>query len=149
MLSIIRTDALDQDFVALVSLLDQELTIIDGDDHSFYDQFNKIDNIKNAVVAYLDGVPVGCGAFKPFDPLTAEIKRMYVLKSARGKRIASGILTELENWARETGFERFILETGIRQADAVALYTRMNYAVIPNYEPYKDVENSVCFAKKA
>lgn len=146
--SFIRTDSTNRDFIDLVKLLDIELARRDGEDHSFYAQFNKIDLIKNVVVAYKDGKPVGCGAFKPFDDLTVEIKRMYVLEAARGEKIATKVLTELEAWIKETGFNKAVLETGIRQPEAIGLYKKMGYTVIPNYGQYAGVENSVCFQKR-
>jgi GNAT superfamily N-acetyltransferase len=148
MLSFVRTDSKNQDFINLVKLLDKELADRDGTDHSFYAQFNKIDLIKNVVVAYCDGNPVGCGAFKPYNDSSAEVKRMYVPEAVRGQNIASRVLTEIENWARETGFNTCILETGLRQPEAIALYKKMGYQVIPNYGQYAGIENSVCFQKE-
>lgn len=147
-LSFVRTDSKNQDFINLVKLLDKELADRDGADHSFYAQFNKIDLIKNVVVAYCDGNPVGCGAFKPYNDSSAEVKRMYVPEAVRGQNIASRVLTEIENWARETGFNTCILETGLRQPEAIALYKKMGYQVIPNYGQYAGIENSVCFQKE-
>lgn len=147
MLAFVRTDSTDQDFIDLVKLLDKDLAMRDGEDHSFYAQFNKIDLIKNVVVAYENEKPVGCGAFKYFDAFTVEIKRMYVLETARGKKVASKVLIELEAWAKEMAFDKTILETGIRQPEAIGLYEKMGYAIIPNYGQYEGVENSVCFEK--
>ena len=52
MINIIRTSSDNHDFIELVRLLDADLAIRDGDQHTFYDQFNKIDNIRYVVVAY-------------------------------------------------------------------------------------------------
>ncbi|TCC99252.1 GNAT family N-acetyltransferase [Pedobacter hiemivivus] len=147
MIAFVRTDSINQDFIDLVKLLDKDLAVRDGEEHSFYAQFNKIDLIKNVVVAYENEKAVGCGAFKYFDDLTAEIKRMYVLETARGKKVASKVLIELEAWAKEMDFNKTILETGIRQPEAIGLYGKMGYAIIPNYGQYEGVENSVCFEK--
>ena len=78
MIKLIRTDSSNHNFVELVKLLDKELQIRDGADHSFYAQYNKIDKIKNVVVAYIDDIAVGCGAIKEYEPGTIEIKRMFV-----------------------------------------------------------------------
>ncbi|ETZ21633.1 GNAT family N-acetyltransferase [Pedobacter sp. V48] len=147
MISLTRTTSENPDFKSLVLLLDKELAIRDGDDHAFYSQYNKIVNIKNVVVAYDSGKPVGCGAFKPFEANTVEIKRMYVTKDSRGKKIAKQILSELERWAVEIGYESFVLETGLKQPEAISLYKNMGYEIIPNYGQYQGVENSVCFQK--
>jgi putative acetyltransferase len=147
MMHIVRTDSDNHDFVELVKLLDADLAQRDGDDHAFYAQFNKIDSIKHVVLAYEDGKPMGCGAIKEYGPDTAEIKRMYVPPRCRKKGIASAVLSELEKWAVELSFRRCILETGKRQPEAIGLYRKSGYAVIPNYGQYAGTENSVCFAK--
>ncbi len=148
MLTLIKTDSQNEDFRQLVSLLDIELTEIDGEEHDFYHQFNGIDNIRHAVVAYLDGVAVGCGAIKKYDDQTTEIKRMFVRPEHRGQQIASEIVQKLEEWSAELGFLYCVLETGKRQQDAIALYQKNKYEVIPNYGQYVGVENSVCMRKK-
>lgn len=147
MISLVRTTSENPDFQKLVSLLDRDLAIRDGDDHAFYDQFNKIDSIKHVIVAYQDEKPVGCGAIKSFEDGSMEVKRMYVLPEKRGLGIASKILAGLESWAMELGVNRLVLETGIQQPEAIALYTKSNYRRIENYGQYAGIENSLCFEK--
>lgn len=148
MLKIKRTDASDPDFKELVVSLDQDLKVRDGEDHSFYAQYNKLDTIKNTVVAYLDDVAVGCGAVKMYESGVGEVKRMFVRPGYRGQGIAGKILTELENWAIELQFSKLILETGMAQPEAIALYTKSGYIRMPNYGQYENVENSVCMQKQ-
>lgn len=148
MIKIIRTNSDNPDFTGLVKRLDVYLAEKDGDDHSFYDQFNKLDKIKYVVVAYENDNPVGCGAIKEYAPYTMEIKRMYTSPESRGKGIATKILTELEMMATEIGCEKCILETGKRQTEAIALYQKTGYTQIPNYGQYAGIENSLCFEKK-
>jgi len=147
MIRTIRTNSENPDFIELVKYLDADLAIRDGNEHSFYAQFNKIDKIKFVVVAYDDDQPVGCGAIKEYAPHKMEIKRMFTSPGYRGKGIATIVLTELENWAAEMSFEKCILETGKKQPEAIALYTKSGYHSIPNYGQYAGVENSVCFVK--
>ncbi len=147
MIHLVRTDFKNHDFAHLVSKLDADLGQRDGEDHAFYHQFNGIDSLHQTVVAYLDGVAVGCGALKEHDTDVMEVKRMYVPPQYRGKGIASKVLHELEKWAAELGNSACVLETGKRQPEAIALYTKNGYKSIPNYGPYTDVENSVCFKK--
>jgi GNAT superfamily N-acetyltransferase len=146
-LKIIRTDSANEDFQSLVRLLDEDLSIRDGAEHSFYAKFNKIDAIKTAVVAYENETPIGCGAFKELTDESVEIKRMFVRPENRGKGAAQEILTELENWAAETGFKSAVLETGKKQPEAIRLYKKSGYQTIPNYGQYEGVENSVCMKK--
>lgn len=147
MIRIVRTNSDNKDFLELVKLLDAELAVRDGEDHSFYSQFNKVDKIKYVVVAYEDETPVGCGAIKEYDASSMEIKRMFVTPDGRSKGIATTVLIELENWARELSCTKCILETGKKQPEAIRLYTKNGYQPIPNYGQYADVENSLCFEK--
>jgi GNAT superfamily N-acetyltransferase len=147
MINLLRIDSDNADFRDLVALLDGDLAIQDGAEHSFYTQFNKIDKIKEVVVAYEDEKSVGCGAFKQFSADAAEIKRMFVLPENRGHGIAGKILTELEIWANELNFSECVLETGIKQPEAIKLYQKSGYERIPSYGLYLNVENSVCMKK--
>ncbi len=147
MISALRTDSENQNFIALVAELDADLGERDGEEHAFYHQFNSIQNLKYAIVLYFDEKPVGCGAIKAFDANTMEVKRMYILPKSRGKKLATRILNELELWAFDLGYKICILETGKRQPEAIALYTKNGYEIIPNYGQYVGIENSVCFQK--
>ena len=147
MAELVRTDSSDPDFIELVRYLDADLAERDGAEHSFYAQFNKIAVLKHAVVAYVDGKAVACGAIKEFSPGVMEVKRMYTLPAYRGKGIAGQVLSLLEKWAAETGCRKCVLETGRRQPEAIALYTRSGYISIPNYGQYAGKYNSVCFEK--
>ena len=147
MITLKRTNSDDVDFKKLVALLDQDLAIRDGEDHAFYNQFNKTDKIKHAVVYYENDIPVACGAFREKESDKTEIKRMYVHPDHRKKGIASAILKELEIWAKEVGYTYTILETGKNQPEAINLYQKQEYTIIPNYPPYEQMDNSVCMKK--
>jgi GNAT superfamily N-acetyltransferase len=106
------------------------------------------------LVGYLDDVPVACGAWRAHDgpmpylqPGDAELKRMYVSASARGRGFARAMLAELERTAAERGRTRAVLETGTAQPEAVALYASSGYARIPNYGHYKEDPRCLCFGK--
>ena len=148
MFTLTRTNSDNKDFIELVRFLDADLAQRDGDDHSFYSQFNKVDKIKNVVVAYENDKPIGCGAIKEFAPGVMEVKRMYTSPEVRGKGIATFVLTELEKWAAELQNKKCVLETGKRQPEAIALYAKNGYHIIPNYGQYAEMENSVCFEKE-
>lgn len=145
---ILRTDSTNNHFIELVKQLDKDLAIRDGDEHAFYHQFNKIDMLKNVVVLYEADVPLSCGAVKEIAPGTMEVKRMYTVPDARGKGLAAAVLAELEKWASELGCANCVLETGKKQPEAIALYQKCGYHIIPNYGQYAGIENSVCFEKK-
>jgi putative acetyltransferase len=142
-----RTNSENDDFRALVGLLDAGLKVIDGDEAPFFAQYNKIDTINHVVMAYDGDEPIGCGAFKPYGPAVTEIKRMFVLETERGKGIAATILSELEHWAIAEGFETAILETGNKMTAAIRLYEKSGYERTPNYGQYIGVDSSVCMKK--
>jgi GNAT superfamily N-acetyltransferase len=120
----------------------------DGADHSFYAQFNTIQKIKYVVLAYEENQHLGCGGIKEFDVGTMEVKRMYVSPEFRGQGIAAKILAELEGWASEMSVTKCVLETGKRQPEAIRLYTKSGYRIIPNYGQYAAMDNSICFEKE-
>lgn len=147
MVNLVRTNSNNTDFRELVALLDADLTIRDGAEHSFYAQFNKIDKIREVVVVYEGENAVGCGAFREFSANAVEIKRMFVRPENRGRGIAHKILIELESWAKELNFSECVLETGVKQPEAIRLYQKSGYEKIPSYGQYLNVENSVCMKK--
>ena len=147
MIRLFRTDSGNMDFIRLVKELDADLAERDGEEHSFYSQFNKVDLIRHVVIAYQNNIAISCGAIKEYDPKTMEVKRMFTSPENRGKGFAGIILHELENWAREMNFEKCILETGKRQEEAIRLYKKSGYDIMPNYGQYAGIENSVCFKK--
>lgn len=146
-MQILRTTSDNLDFQNLVRKLDAYLALMDGEDHAFYDQFNKIDALKNCIVIFKDDKAVACGAIKPLNENSMEVKRMFTLPEYRGNGFAVVILEELEKWAKESEYEKTVLETGKLQLEAVALYKKCGYEIIPNYGQYIGVENSICFEK--
>lgn len=141
-----HTDCDDSDFLDLMKLLDADLAEKDGDDHAFYAQFNRPAGL-DPLVGYVDGNAVAIGAIKEIAPGVAEVKRMFTLPEYRGKGYASQILSALEERAKACGLSECRLETGKKQVDAIALYLKNGYIVIPNYGQYEGVEDSVCFRK--
>lgn len=100
------------------------------------------------LVAYLDNVAVGCGAVRRLDAVTAELKRMYVDPSVRGRGIGRALVESLEREARLLGVTKVVLETGTRLARAIKLYEAMGYARIPLFGEYLASPNtSLCFSK--
>jgi len=105
-------------------------------------------------VGYLDGRPVATGAWRLRRDVVvdgrdraAEIKRMYVASGARRRGLARAMLAHLEATAREAGAEVMILETGLAQPEAIALYESSGYTAIPGFGFYKDAPLARCFAR--
>ncbi len=143
-----RTNSDDKDFKALIAQLDKDLSGRYGIKQLEYDQYNVIENLETVVVVYNDNGPIGCGCFKKFDNHTAEIKRMFVSANERGKGIGAMIMIELEKWTVESGFKNLVLETGTEQPEAVHLYKKQGFNIIPCYGPYiGNEEFSICMKK--
>ncbi len=142
-----RCNSENTDFKGLISLLNSELDQRYGTLQKQYDKYNKIELLETVVIAYDEGIPVGCGCFKKVDGSTIELKRIFVQRESRGKGFASIILTELEKWAKKEKFCYSILETGIKQYEAINLYKKRGYEIIENFGQYKDNMNSVCMKK--
>jgi putative acetyltransferase len=100
------------------------------------------------LIAFFAENPVGCGALRKIDATTAEIRRMYVLSSARRAGIGRALLIRLEMEADKLGYTLLKLETGNRQAAAMALYESYGFARIPPFGAYVNDPISVCYAKK-
>jgi GNAT superfamily N-acetyltransferase len=98
------------------------------------------------VVCYLNDRLVACGAFRPFEG-SAEIKRMYVVPSLRGRGLARAMLDFLEAEAGRRGFSRAILETGRQMTEALGLYRSRGWKEIPVFGPYVGDPKSICFEK--
>jgi GNAT superfamily N-acetyltransferase len=106
-------------------------------------------------VGYVGGVPVTCGGWRAHDVATdslragdAEIKRMFVVEAMRGRGLSRVVLASLETAARAAGRKRMVLETGLRQPEAIRLYETSGYARIDNFGVYRHHPESLCFAKE-
>ncbi len=97
------------------------------------------------LVAYLDQQPVACGALREIDRVTAEVKRMFVRHDHRGHGIGRAVLSHLVAEARRLGYERLRLETGNKQAQAMALYEGFGFYRIAAYSAHENDPTSVCF----
>jgi GNAT superfamily N-acetyltransferase len=99
------------------------------------------------LVAFRGGRPAGCGGVRLLADGDAEIKRMYVVPDARSQGIGGAIVRALEAEARSLGAARLILETGVRQPEAQALYRREGFGPIPPYGEHVNHPLSVCMGK--
>jgi GNAT superfamily N-acetyltransferase len=145
---LLRTKSSNPDFQLLIQALDEDLYKRNGEGQLIYRQYNQVDHINHVVLIYVDGKPVGCGCFKKFDDQTVEMKRMFVLSEMRGKKLAAKLLQELEQWAIEEGNSKAILETGLRQVEAIRLYSVAGYILTENYGQYIGMEDSICYRKE-
>lgn len=100
-------------------------------------------------VAYDGKNPVGCGAWRSWggSPTVAEVKRVFVTESTRGRGLARQIMATLEGDAKAHGRKRMILETGTGQPEAIALYQALGYEPIEPFGYYRNEPGVRCFGK--
>jgi GNAT superfamily N-acetyltransferase len=146
---IVHTDGNNNDFIELCRLLDDYLNEIVGGEkqRKQYVQYNTLENIHDVILIYLDEVPVGCASFKYYEDHVAEVKRVFVRKEFRGRGISNVLIKELDEMARNKGFNKLILETGAPLVEAMGLYIKNGYKITDNFGPYKDMPESICMEK--
>lgn len=99
------------------------------------------------VVARVGSAPAGCGGLRRYDTAVGELKRMYVAPAFRGQGVGRAVLVALEQRARRLGYDRLVLETGVRQPEAVGLYVSAGYREIERYGAYRSSPSSRCYAR--
>jgi GNAT superfamily N-acetyltransferase len=98
-------------------------------------------------VGHRDGELVGCAGLRRHSPTDVEVKRMFIRRQFRGRGWSRTLLALLEDEARALGFERIILETGLKQPEAMRLYETSGYGLIPGFGHYRDSPVNRCYAK--
>ncbi|MEJ2865520.1 GNAT family N-acetyltransferase [Actinomycetospora flava] len=98
------------------------------------------------LVGHVDGRPVAVGGVRRLEDDVAEIKRMYVVPSARSRGVGRALLAALEEAARELGYARVRLDAGAAQRHSRALFADAGYRAIP---PYNGNHIAVFFGEKA
>ncbi|KJR45548.1 acetyltransferase [Desulfosporosinus sp. I2] len=144
---ILKTNSQNDDFVKLISLLDDDLDKRYGELQKQYEKHNGVAQINEVVIIYRNKIPVACRAFKEQDSNSVELKRIFVVNDQRGQGLAKLIVSKLEEIAKSRGYKYAVLETGIKQHEAINLYKSCGYCTIANYEPYTENTNSVCMKK--
>ena len=108
--------------------------------------YNLSESISDVLIAYVDDKAVGCAGLKRYSDQDVEIKRVWVEPECRGKHIATQLMDQIEDKARQLGYKRAILQTRPIMKDAVGLYESRGYMLIGNYPPYDKLEGAVCMA---
>ena len=108
--------------------------------------YNLSESISDVLLAYADEKPIGCAGLKRYSDRDVEIKRVWVEPEWRGKHIATSLMDQLEDKARQIGYKRAILQTRPIMPDAVGLYESRGYVLIDNYPPYDKLEGAICMA---
>jgi putative acetyltransferase len=139
----------NEDLLALIAKLDEYLYSLYPSEEVFVVNLDgpKVSDVV-FVIAYLEDVTVGCGAYRPLDERTCELKRIFVDPSYRNKGIASRILSFLEQEAVHAGFTSLLLETGPMQPESIELYKKLGFVEIERFGEYVDCPSSICMGKK-
>jgi putative acetyltransferase len=82
------------------------------------------------LLAMQDGQPAGCIFLKAHDPTTAELKRLYVRPAFRGQNIGWQLINMLVDEARQSGYQRIVLDTHISMKKAMAMYQAVGFRVV-------------------
>ena len=146
-----RCDILSLPARTLIEELNAELSSRypeEGACHFRLDAHEVADGQGAFLIAFRSGNPVGCGAVRRIEARTGEIKRMYVVPTERGRGVGRAILNALEFEAQALGAARLLLETGVRQSEALALYERAGFLRIAPFGEYVASPLSVCMAKE-
>ena len=98
-------------------------------------------------VAREEGRPIGCGALQRHDAY-CEMKSVFLLPEARGRRLGQAIIAALEEAARGLGYKEVRLETGIRSPGAIRTYERAGYNRCERFGDYPVAETSVYMMKQ-
>ncbi|SDN73320.1 Acetyltransferase (GNAT) family protein [Paenibacillus sp. yr247] len=148
-LEIKLVDHTDPILLGLIAKLDQDLLERYPVEEIHFVDFSdpSVENITFAV-AFEDNVPVGCGALRPIDKESTELKRFFVDHFYRKQGIATQLLSFLEKHAEKRGNRIIRLETGAPQPEAIALYTKYGYYPIDCFGEYIGSKGSLCFEKK-
>lgn len=144
----------NKDFVENCQLLDMDLDrrvgrVIERDK---YKQYNQLDEIKEAIIVYVDGEVAGAGAIREYQygdiKNATELKRVFVRENFQGKGIGTKLVNELLDWAKELGYKKVILETGELLAESCHVYQKVGFVKIDNYGPYIAMPESLCMMKE-
>jgi GNAT superfamily N-acetyltransferase len=134
----------------LIAALDAGLAELYSPEQRFGPNFKaeQIEGNRGTFLVARDGDrAVGCGAIRVLEPKTAEAKRIYVEPDYRGKGVGRAVLARLEAAARELGVKRLVLETGVYQEAAIALYRRAGFTQVDCWGEYTTSPTSICFEK--
>ena len=146
-----RFDVLSPQGRVLIGELNAELSAIypePGANHFRLDPDEVAEGRGAFVVVSLGGVPIGCGAVRKIDSRTGELKRMYIAKEHRSRGIGRELVAALESHARELGISRLVLETGVRQHAAIALYNWCGFVKVEPFGEYVTSPLSICMEKQ-
>ena len=145
---LVFTDENNEDFISLAKKLWDEYVEISGDVVKEYQKFNTLEGKHFVILIFEEDTPIACGSFRKFSKDTAEIRRVYVEKNYRKQKLASYIMKNLEKTAKEQDYDYVVLETGVKNKVSRKFYKSLDYKIIDNFEPYRDMSTCLCLKKE-
>ena len=144
----IWTDGNDKDFQRFYLKTEEYYSQIVGGkkNRTGFIPYNLSESISDVLIAYADCKAAGCAGLKRYSDQDVEIKRVWVEPEWRGKHIATALMDQIEDKARQMGFKRAILQTRPIMPDAVGLYESRGYVLVENYPPYDKLDGAICMA---
>jgi putative acetyltransferase len=143
-----RVDFREPEVQELVGALEAELHALYGRPDQDAPADDAFDDGVFVVLRGPDGAALACGGLRVAAPGVGEIKRMFTVPSARGRGHAATVLASLVDFAERRGLERLILETGVKQTAALALYAGAGWTRCAPFGPYEDAPESICFERR-
>jgi putative acetyltransferase len=135
MIEINRADP--QDFISFLQASDAyAASLYPAESNHMLDVSTLLQPQMNFFGAYVDGIAKGCGGFWAYQDYV-EIKRVWIVPSARGHGLSKILMTTLEEAARAMGFKFARLETGVLQPEALGLYRSLGYLERSPFGAYK------------
>jgi GNAT superfamily N-acetyltransferase len=139
-------DPLAREMVARVQ--QEYVTRYGGPDEAVVDPAEFLPPVGLFLVAEVDGVPAGCGAWRAHEPGVAEVKRVYVEPAFRRRGLAQLLMAALEESAAAAGHRAVVLNSGPEQPEALALYAALGYTPVPGYGVYADAPGAVHLGRR-
>ncbi|MGY1591757.1 GNAT family N-acetyltransferase [Geodermatophilus sp. SYSU D00708] len=134
---------------ALVARVQQEYVVrYGGPDEAVVDPAEFVPPAGLFLVAEVDGVPAGCGAWRVHADGVVEVKRVYVEPAFRRDGLARLLMAELERTAAAAGHRAVVLNSGNRQPEALALYAALGYTPVAGYGVYAEAPGAVFLGKE-
>ena len=142
-MNIVPMNVTDKSVLSIFSEHDDFMLDFLGDDKCFYTRYSENENIENVWVAYADGLPIGCIAYRKKANGIGEVKRLYIKNEYRGRGISKELLKTIEHYAKEQGCNTLFLDTRIMLEPAVSIYRSYGFDIVFQQGLYIQMEKKI------
>jgi GNAT superfamily N-acetyltransferase len=141
------TDEKSDDFINLVEKINEYYIDLFGNPYIDYQNYNEINEKHQVCIVYKNSLAIGCGSFKIRNNEIVEMKRFFIEEKYRGQQLGSKIMKKLEKLAKDKGYKKSILSTGLDMPKSINFYKKLDYKTIKNYYPYINPKEDICMGK--